>query len=297
LSSDTKSKCIFCGETTRIRSLFKLSRPIQQCVECGLVYAEPSGAAVHREYTESYYKQGVYANYLEDRPAIHKNAQRSLARLEQLTEGRELLDVGCAAGFFLAAARDRGWTVRGLEVSEYASEYARVALKLPVTTGSIVSPPESLTRFDVVTLWDTIEHLDRPDLALANIHRVLNPRGVFVFSTGDYGSLLRRLTGKRWRLFADPTHNFFFDLKTLKGLLRRAGFEILTVSRCGKWVSLSMILHQSPLPFAAVLRRWLSARGYNPALYVNLWDVVTVFARQVRSGGDSLEPPRRVNET
>jgi len=286
-SRDIESKCLLCGHATRTRHLFELSRPIQQCEECGLVYAKPFGDAVHCEYTESYYKQGVYANYIEEGSAIHKNAQRSLTRLEQITEGRELLDVGCAAGFFLAAARDRGWTVRGLEVSEYASEYARATLELPVTTGSIISPPESLTRFDVVTLWDTIEHLDRPDVALAHIHRLLNPCGVFVCSTGDYGSLLRRLTGKRWRLFADPTHNFFFDQRTLTAFLRRAGFEILTVSRRGKWVSLSMILHQSPLPFAAVVRRWLSARGHIPALYVNLWDVVTVYARRVRSGGAS----------
>jgi 2-polyprenyl-3-methyl-5-hydroxy-6-metoxy-1,4-benzoquinol methylase len=231
----------------------------------------------------------VYADYAGDRPAIHKNAQRTLAQLERLVEGRRLLDVGCATGFFIEAARARGWTVKGLEVSEYASEYARKELNLDVKTASIVSPPDDLPSFDVVTLWDTIEHLDRPDIALGNIRRLSHPQSIFVFSTGDYGSLLRRITGRKWRLFTDPTHNFFFDQRTLRELLRRTGFEVLSMSLRGKWVSLSMILHQSPLPFAARLNRWISARGFKPSLYLNLWDVVTVFARPIAEPGTDGE--------
>ena len=171
----------------------------------------------------------------------------------------------------------------------FRSGYAREELKLKVDIGSIVSPPNELLSFDVITLWDTIEHLARPDLALANIRRMLHPRGVLAFSTGDYGSLLRRVMGKRWRLFSDPTHNFFFDVRTLSRLLRRAGFDVLDISRQGKWVSLSMIFHQSPLPFAASARRLLDARGYSPSLYVNLWDVVTFFARPgVRDEADTI---------
>ena len=147
-------------------------------------------------------------------------------------------------------------------------------------TGSIVSPPAGLSQFDVVTLWDTIEHLDRPDLALANIRRLLGPRGVLVFSTGDYDSLLRHLTGRRWRLFADPTHNFFFNERVLRRMLERESFEVLRITRRGKRVSLSLILHQSGLPLSGWARKWLLARGWNPSIYVNLRDVVTVFARR-----------------
>lgn len=281
--ADLQGPCLLCGDGTAIRQLFKLSRPILQCKSCGLVFAEPSKGTGSDQYSESYYRQGVYADYLEDRPAIHKNAARALARFERLVEGRTLLDVGCAAGFFLEAASKRGWTVQGLEFSEYASEYARRELKLPVVTGSILAPPSDLPLFDVVTLWDTIEHLDRPDIALANIHRLLRPRGIFEFSTGDYNSLLRRLMGKKWRLFADPTHNFFFDEATLRELLRKTGYEVLRVSRGGKWVSLSMILHQSRLPFAARLRARLNDKRLNPSLYVNLRDVVSITARAIKT--------------
>ena len=276
-------ECLLCGNSTANRLLFQLSRPVVKCRACNLVFAVPRDSiAQSRDYNESYYRQGIYADYLEERISIGKNARRILRELETLVRGRTLLDVGCAAGFFLEAARARGWTVRGLDVSSYASEYARRELNLDVESGSIESTTESSSKFDVVTLWDTIEHLSRPDLALINIRRRLKSEGMLALTTGDYGSLLRRLTGKRWRLFTDPTHNFFFDEATLKRLLNQTGFEVVRIMRTGKWVSLSMVLHQSPLPFKKRAQASFSAIHLNPSLYVNLYDVMTVFAKVIR---------------
>lgn len=282
MSNPASAGCILCGAGNPGELLFQTLRPILRCATCGLVYADPgSRIASHFDYAEEYYRGGIYADYLADRGVIHKNAFRLLNELERVAKGRSLLDVGCAAGFFLEAARTRGWSVRGLEISDFASDYARRELGLAVDTGSITSAPDGLSGFDVVTLWDTIEHLDRPDQALASIHGLLKPDGVLAFSTGDYSSLLRRLTGSRWRLFGDATHNFFFDVGTLARLLRQQGFEILVVRHAGKWVSLSMILQQSGLPLARTLQAWLKARKRNPAFYVNLRDVVTMFARPI----------------
>lgn len=276
----SSSECPLCGNARANRILFELSRPVIKCGACELVYAAPHNTDTPgRDFNESYYHQGIYADYLSDAAAIRKNAQRTLAELESLVEGRALFDVGCATGFFLDAARSRGWTVRGLEVSGYAAEYARRELHLDVESGSIESFANNSSRYDVVTLWDTIEHLSRPDLALRNIRQVLHPQGLLALSTGDYGSILRRITGKKWRLFADPTHNFFFDESTLKRLLDQTGYELVHFTRRGKWVTLSMILHQSPWPFRKVSKTWFDAVRSNPSLYVNLYDVMTVFAR------------------
>jgi 2-polyprenyl-3-methyl-5-hydroxy-6-metoxy-1,4-benzoquinol methylase len=289
------SECLLCGNLAGNQILFELSRPVIRCEACGLVYA--SGAAVeggNTDYTESYYRRGVYADYLSDREAIRRNAGRALKELERLTPGHTLLDVGCATGFFLEAARDKGWNVRGLEISEYASAYARRELHLEVESGSITTLNRDYPKFDVITLWDTIEHLDRPDIALANVRRMMREGGVLALSTGDYGSLLRRLSGKRWRLFADPTHNFFFDERTIKRLLSQAGYRIIRLVRRGKWVSLAMILHQSGLPVAVRDTTLLIAGKWNPSLYVNLRDVMTVFARPVECEQEGLKdlPPQ-----
>jgi SAM-dependent methyltransferase len=195
-----------------------------------------------------------------------------------MTAGRRLLDVGCATGFFLEAAQARGWNVQGLEVSAYAADYARQRLGLAVDIGSIASPPPGLGEFDVVTLWDVIEHLERPDQALRSIRGMLRPRGLLVISTGDYGSLLRRITGRKWRLFADPTHRFFFDERTLRALLVETGYGVINVTRRGKWVSLPMIVQQSALPWRDQMMRWLERSGRRLFVYVNPRDVMTVTA-------------------
>jgi 2-polyprenyl-3-methyl-5-hydroxy-6-metoxy-1,4-benzoquinol methylase len=269
--------CLLCGSAER-SLLFHLHWPVVKCSSCGLVYAvRQNPRDLASEYEENYYRGEVYADYLAERTTIRRNAQRSLSDLERFARGRDLLDVGCAAGFFLEAARDRGWRVRGVEVSDYAASHAR-RLGLSVDVGSIEAPSLGPERFDVVTLWDTIEHLDRPDVAVCNIHKRLRPGGLLVASTGDYDSLLRKITGRRWRLFSDRTHRFFFTERTIGDLLSRSGFRVRSVHHHGKRVGLPMILHQSPLPLGKAAGRWLDRRGWHPSIYVNLWDVMTVFA-------------------
>jgi SAM-dependent methyltransferase len=213
---------------------------------------------------------------VQDRDAIHRSAVSRLQILERAVEGRRLLDVGCAAGYFLDAARSRGWNVAGLELSAYSVQLAR-RLALEVFEASILAPPP-LPVFDAITMWDTIEHIARPDIAVQKARRLLRPGGVLVISTGDRRSFVARALGRRWRLMTDPTHKFFFDEPTLSSLLAAAGFKVQSVSRPGKWVSAGMILHQLPPGPTTFARRALSARGWNPALYVNLGDVMTMVA-------------------
>jgi 2-polyprenyl-3-methyl-5-hydroxy-6-metoxy-1,4-benzoquinol methylase len=278
LEAPAATPCLFCGSGAGARHLFTLSRPVFRC-SCGLVYTAPLVAAeAAAGYTETYYHGQVYPDYVRDRPAIRRNAARVLAELESALAGRRLLDVGCAHGFYLDAARARGWSVRGLEVSEYAANYARRELGLDVDTVSIATPPANLGTFDAVMMWDVLEHIERPDLALAKVREHMDPQGRLVLSTGDYRSALQRLVGRRWRIFSDPTHVFFFDAQTVTRLLTAAGFKVLSVRRRGKYVSLAMSLHQSPLPGAASLIRLLERIAWQPSLYVNLWDMMTVVA-------------------
>ena len=272
------ANCVLCGDSNP-RPLFRTERAIVACEGCGLVYAEPvPEEALRAVYSREYFHGLVYADYLGDRDAIRRNAGTALAELGSRAPGRRLLDVGCAAGFFLEAARERGWQVEGVELSDYASAYARDTLGLFVRTGSVAELPQDAGPFDAVTLWDCIEHLSRPDEALVSLRRQMTPGGILMLSTGDHDSLLRRLTGRRWRLVSDPTHNFFFSLATLRRLLERAGFDVVHTSHRGKWVSLPMIFKQAPL-LPAALRSALGDGLKGSYLYVNLWDVMTVTAR------------------
>lgn len=277
MSEAGEAPCALCGAAPR--HLFRSSRSILECPACGLVYALPlSPDELKALYSPVYFKGTVYADYLADREAVHRNARRALREIAALAPGRRLLDVGCAAGFFLEVAREAGFETSGLELSNFASTYARDTLGLDVRTGALEDLPADAGPFDVATLWDCIEHLARPEEGLLRLRARLAKDGVLVVSTGDYGSLVRRLTGRRWRLFGDPTHNFFFTASTLRRLLERAGFAVVKVRHRGKWVSLPMVLKQAPfVPFRAALSRLFPGRF----LYVNLRDVMTVTARAV----------------
>jgi 2-polyprenyl-3-methyl-5-hydroxy-6-metoxy-1,4-benzoquinol methylase len=265
--------CIVCGSNAAVAS--RLRADLVECRRCGLIYRRDR-IEDRSEFGESYFVNGVYADYTRDREAVLRSAARRLHVLERAVHGRRLLDVGCAAGYFLEAARARGWDACGLDLSRYASTHARSS-GLDVYEASILAPPD-LSPFDVITLWDTIEHVSEPSLALTNARRLLRPGGVLAISTGDCRSAFARLLGRRWRLLADPTHRFFFDEATLSQLLRNVSLRTVCVSRPGKWVPLSMVLHQLPLPGATHIRRAVANTAWNPPIYVNLGDVMTMLA-------------------
>ena len=269
----TTTVCIVCSSTRATASALRAD--LVHCDSCGLIY-NPSAAEDNAEFGQHYYIDGVYSNYSAEREAIQRSAAARLDVLERMVAGRRLLDVGCAEGYFLDAARKRGWETVGLELSPYASARAR-STGLQVIEGSILAPP-ALPPFDAITLWDTIEHLSDPALALRNARTLLKPSGRMAIATGDCRSLAARLLGRRWRLLSDPTHKFFFDESTLVRLLTKSKLRTLGISRTGKWVGIGMVLHQAGLPGAAALGRTLARRGWNPSVYLNPRDVMTLLA-------------------
>ena len=140
------------------------------------------------------------------------------------------LDVGCSMGIVLDQLRRRGWTPCGVDVSAYATEYARREMGLDVVTGTIEQlqrPPESV---DLVTMLLTIEHLPDPKGVLQAAHRLLRPGGVLIIATHDVEGLWPRVVGARWRHFNVPEHVYYFSRRTLTRLLSDVGFETFKVA-------------------------------------------------------------------
>ena len=163
--------------------------------------------------------------YLEQRESRRLTYGRELDRIEVLTSGRELLDVGSYTGFFLEQARERGWSVQGVEPSKWAADYARSSLGVPVFNGSIEAwaPPPG-QRFDVVTLWDVLEHLTDPVDVLRHVRELLRPDGLVAFTTHNLDAPLARLLRGRYPFFMEM-HTVHLNHRTRDLLLEKAGFE------------------------------------------------------------------------
>lgn len=142
----------------------------------------------------------------------------------------KLLDVGCAMGSFLASAKTDGWDVEGVEISEYSSRHARETLNVNVFSGSLNEAIKAgqiqAGSFDVVTLWDALEHLTDPASVFSDVNYALKDKGWFFFSTVNIDSLLARREGESWHFFRPPKHLYYYSEKTLKRYLNRYGFVV-----------------------------------------------------------------------
>jgi SAM-dependent methyltransferase len=227
--------CPVCATANPVLLFGKDGFDLVRCSACSAVYVGEDPASIDFDalYGESYYTGGsdaVFADYVGQEPARRRQARRKLALLRHLPprvprSGR-LLDVGCAAGFFLAEAR-AFYDVQGVELSRWSSDYARSRLGLPVITGTLPEAGLGADCFDVVTLWDVIEHVPDPVPLLAEAARVLKPGGRLVLTTGDWGSAYAQRRGADWHLMTPPWHLTMFSRDTLARAAQRAGLKVV----------------------------------------------------------------------
>lgn len=206
------------------------------CAMCGFRHAIPlpDPAALEREYRENYYaeeKPTFLAHAGEDQDwAILAQSDRLEAFERILAPGRRrLLDIGSGPGFFLKAAQDRGWSVRGIEPSRQAAAHAR-GLGVEVVEGFFnAETAPGLGRFDAVHLNNVLEHVPDPIGLLILARECLEPGGILCVNVPNDFSPLQVAAAasglKQWWL-APPHHLNYFDFASLTDLVERLGLEI-----------------------------------------------------------------------
>ena len=203
---------------------------IVRCSFCDLVFVNKrfSDDEMKEWYAEGYYTgqwEKVYQDYLGE--AQHRIAylRTRVRELRQFVQSGRLLEIGCAAGFFLEAAKPY-FDVRGVELSEFSSRYARDVLGHSVHTGTVASARFDDDTFDVIIMSDVIEHLTDPRSTLAEARRVLKRDGVILISTGNVSSWLARRDLFKWKLMGPPWHLYYYSPQSLKRLLAAEGFVV-----------------------------------------------------------------------
>jgi SAM-dependent methyltransferase len=201
--------------------------------------------------------------------------------------GGTLFEVGAAYGFFLDESRSLYESSRGIEIAEGAAEHARRAYGANVVVGDFTSIDATRDKVDVVCLWDTIEHVPRPDLFVAKAHEILSDGGWLFLTTGDIGSLNARLRGSRWRQIHPPSHVNYFSRPTIRRLLTRLGFRVAGIQTASYYHTLYDVLATIALrggPAGRVARAMLRLvpRGVADRLgfWINLGDTMFVAAQR-----------------
>ena len=155
-------RCILCDSPSTVFGV-KNGHTLYTCSKCDFtfVYPVPDAAEVYNEgYFTGESECTGYANYDVDKEPMVPTFKEYLKRIKALAPGKRLLDVGAATGFFLEIARNEGYEVRGVEISAYASVCAREK-GIDVTAGTLKDIPSSAS-FDVITMFDVIEHVSNP---------------------------------------------------------------------------------------------------------------------------------------
>lgn len=210
--------------------------PTVRCRECGLIYLNPrpDRAEIGQYYPDEY---APYFRAIDDEPSWWQRFNRRLAirkriRLVQkrLPQPGRVLDVGCATGTFLAALRAHGWQTQGVELSSYAAAYARSRHGLDVFTGEIVDAQFPANQFDLVVLWDVLEHVHQPRETLLEAARVAKPTGTLLLTLPNPNSIDAWLFGQYWAGWDTPRHLYIYSEEVIYRFLQETGWQMLEMT-------------------------------------------------------------------
>ena len=253
-------RCQLCGSGERSVKFHDGRYRVLTCGGCGLVYVSPrlQGQALLDVYDDGYWKsanpkQRGYADYAREAELYLKTFTRRMRLVRRhLPPRARILDVGCAAGYFLRVAQREGHDVHGVEMSAaIAGEAVRALGEQRVHVGTlddaITAKGHAPASFDLVTLWDVVEHVPEPQPLLRTIRGLLKPGGRLLLETQNVASRWARLLGRRWHHYKHDEHLYHFDPATIRRLLDDCGFEVLELGSAfaGKYVSFGFLAERA----------------------------------------------------
>jgi len=277
--------CIVCGEVGVAGPLFP---GILRCGSCGYVYADLNltDEELFELYNEQFFSGAEFINYAADERFFRKNFRLRFRELKQLIDPlrhQKLLEIGSAYGFFLDEVRNEFASVQGIDITDAGVVHAREQLGLDVVQADFLSYDYGQRKFDVVCLWDTIEHLREPHLYLEKISKLTESGALLAITTADIETFNARLRGRHWRMIHPPTHLHYFSSASLSRLLGRYGFEVIYNRYCGFYRSFGnvaynilVLRHKRSGLFRALEKTGLTSLGF----YLNLYDIMYVIARR-----------------
>lgn len=214
--------CNLCGDALAesmsevVDSVTGESFSIHSCTSCSVDCTNPFPNNCNKYYGASYY--GGRHGFTADLRASQR--VKLLCTLFPKREGMRLLDIGCGDGAFMGKAKQKGWIVTGTEINPDQVIYNKENVYVELEEVYENAP------YDCITFWHSIEHLKDPLGVLEHVRNLLQKDGVLLIAVPNSGSFQAKLFGRHWLHLDVPRHLYHFNLKSLKGLLKKVGFTI-----------------------------------------------------------------------
>lgn len=267
-----ESDCPLCGGRSwspLVEAPDRLSGPtgmwflVVQCHDCGLCFTNPrpSPRSMGQFYSTAY---PPHSNKSPQLPWWRRLVgrwwpdQRKLLPVEG--DGR-LLDFGCGGGSYLLRMHAQGWDVTGVDLAASAAAALEPRPGLRALVGSLPHAKLRDDMFDVITMWQSLEHVHDPQAVLSEARRLLAPRGKLIVATPNIDSLPFRWFGHAWYGLDLPRHLTHFAPWTLRLMLHRAGFKVgrIRMVRHNSWLR-SSAQAACREPQSNAWHRWLRSR-------------------------------------
>jgi 2-polyprenyl-3-methyl-5-hydroxy-6-metoxy-1,4-benzoquinol methylase len=240
--------CPICNSNTyKQQYLVKQTWNIVQCNSCNFVYTNPrlDTNAIIDIYHQNYFQntQFGYSNY-EENPHLKvlnfsKWINEALPFLNT-KNNLKALDVGCAAGFALSVYKKNNIEAHGIELDDAYTKNLKANNYLIYDKPLLENKYQ--TTYDMISMFDVIEHLTNLDQHATLLNQLLNQNGLLIFVTPDYNSLQRKVFGKRWFQFKPIEHINYFTKDTLQNFFEKFGFELVSSSKSGQFADAPFLI-------------------------------------------------------
>lgn len=230
--------CPSCGSDSSDFNFEKDGFRYHKCTECALIFMNPR---LNDAATQQFYNSDVNEIYNETKfhdPGLTRgDDERNAFNLELTARHRpppgKLLEIGCAKGFFLSRAQERGYEVYGVELNRSLCELARQAVGPTVENADLFAVAYPSAYFDVLYMRDLIEHIPNPAPFFRELNRIAKPSGILVLETHNIEGLVHRIVGKKHTVIFGFEHPVHWSPPSIRAALERSGFaleEIVFVS-------------------------------------------------------------------
>ncbi|HET58452.1 MAG TPA: methyltransferase domain-containing protein [Deltaproteobacteria bacterium] len=214
----------------------ELINPVRQwvrCFRCGLIFANPipNEEALNRYYSRIAGEKfgGIYGNIEERLDFLADMSRTRLEKIERHGNGAAtILDIGAGIGIFTKTALDRGWQAEGIELTPEDCDYAKEKFGLELKQENFYDLSEN-RKYDVVTLFEVIEHLRHPLKDLKYINTLIHDNGLLVLATPILDSAYGNETKEHNPFWYVVSHLSYFTRNVMINYLREAGFEIVEI--------------------------------------------------------------------
>jgi SAM-dependent methyltransferase len=279
-----------CSSNIKKKFVLQGNYSVHECKNCSLQFLFPqlNDAELEKLYSESYYSAwGLKGE--EENPELKKMKISTFdLRLKLIFEFRKngnLLDVGCATGYMLEASQEKGFVPYGVELSEYSASIAKKKFGENVFKGRLEDsnfPPEF---FDVITMFDLLEHVRDPKVTLHKASELLKNDGIIMITTPDTDAFSNLLMGRRWTHYK-PEHFFYFNKKSMSLLAKKCKLKIVYSERSKKALNLDYIINQFKrynhrvfTPLAKFLDKILPGKLKSKNLYLPIGEMTAVLKK------------------